>query len=410
MEADTQAETKQLAEQTLAIARQPIYNDQMGVFGYELLFRPSPRNTQPLNSASATAHVLTSALLSTGLEQIVYNRKAIINVTRAFIDVMLQVQLPPEKIMLDLPDNIRVDEVLMDNLRELKGAGYELSIGGFHCLRETRLLAIADNFRVDEKKLDAEQLDRLTKFLRRYKNLSLRALKIETLEEYDQYRTRGYELFQGYFLGSPRIHRVRDLSINKLAIMQLLAIVHNLETPIEELEEKIVRDVSLSFKLMKLVNSPFFGVPKEVDSVKRAIVLLGRDEVRKMVSLLALSGVNDQPQGMVEIALMRAKTCELLGKRTGLAADGYFTVGMFSALDVLMEQPIRAIITKLPLSEEITAAILKREGIMGASLSCALAMEKAQWANIRFMDLDERDLYSISVEAMHWTNGVIQRL
>ena len=410
MEADTQAETKQLADQTLAIARQPIYNDQMGVFGYELLFRPSPRNTQPLNSASATAHVLTSALLSTGLEQIVYNRKAIINVTRAFIDVMLQVQLPPEKIMLDLPDNIRVDEVLMDNLRELKGAGYELSIGGFHCLRETRLLAIADNFRVDEKKLDAEQLDRLTKFLRRYKNLSLRALKIETLEEYDQYRTRGYELFQGYFLGSPRIHRVRDLSINKLAIMQLLAIVHNLETPIEELEEKIVRDVSLSFKLMKLVNSPFFGVPKEVDSVKRAIVLLGRDEVRKMVSLLALSGVNDQPQGMVEIALMRAKTCELLGKRTGLAADGYFTVGMFSALDVLMEQPIRAIITKLPLSEEITAAILKRGGIMGASLSCALAMEKAQWANIRFMDLDERDLYSISVEAMHWTNGVIQRL
>ena len=235
-------------------------------------------------------------------------------------------------------------------------------------------------------------------------------MKIETLEEYDQYRTRGYELFQGYFLGSPRIHRVRDLSINKLAIMQLLAIVHNLETPIEELEEKIVRDVSLSFKLMKLVNSPFFGVPKEVDSVKRAIVLLGRDEVRKMVSLLALSGVNDQPQGMVEIALMRAKTCELLGKRTGLAADGYFTVGMFSALDVLMEQPIRAIITKLPLSEEITAAILKREGIMGASLSCALAMEKAQWANIRFMDFDERDLYSISVEAMHWTNGVIQRL
>jgi EAL and modified HD-GYP domain-containing signal transduction protein len=408
--ANTQAETKQLAEQTLAIARQPIYNDQMGVFGYELLFRPSPKTTQPLNSASATAHVLTSALLSTGLEHIVYNRKAIINVTRAFIDVMLQVQLPPEKIMLDLPDNIRVDDGLIETLGSLKEAGYELSIGGFQSLREKRLLAMADNFRVDEKKLDVEQLDRLTKFLRRYKNLSLRALKIETLEEYDQYRTRGYDLFQGYFLGSPRIHRVRDLSVNKLAIMQLLATVHNLETPIEELEEKIARDVSLSFKLMKLVNSPFFGVPKEVDSVKRAIVLLGRDEVRKMVSLLALSGVNDQPQGMVEIALMRAKTCELLGKRTGVAADGYFTVGMFSALDVLMEQPIKAILSKLPLSEEIAAAILDREGIMGDSLSCALAMEKAQWANIRFLDLDERDLYAISVEAMDWTNGVIQRL
>jgi len=392
------------------IARQPLYNCQMGVFGYELLFRSSSEQSKPVTPGEATAHVLTTALLSSGLDELVYNRMAIINVTRAFIDVMPQVQLPPEKIMLDIPDNVRVDDALIASLHRLKQIGFSLSIGGFGSLREPGLLTVADNYRVDVKRLDVDQLDRLTKFLRRYKNLSLRALKIENLEEYDQYRSRGYELFQGYFLGSPRTHKVRDLSVNKLAIMDLLAAVHNLDTPIEQLEEKIVRDVSLSFRLLKLVNAPFFGVAKEVDSVKRAIVLLGRDEVRKLVSLLALSSINDQPMAMIEIALFRARTCELLGKRVGISPEGCFTVGMFSALDVLMEQPISRIVSKLPLSANIRTAILDRQGVMGEALSCALAMEEAQWSKIHFSELGEQDLFGISDEAHRWTNGVVHHL
>lgn len=410
MEATTEASTVHVAEQSLMIARQPIYNNQMGIFGYELLFRSPAEHSHKVASAQATAHVLTTALLSSGLDELVYNRLAIINVTRAFIDVMPQVQLPPEMVMLDIPDNIRVDDSLIDSLQRLKTMGYGLSVGGFASLREPRLLKVADNFRVDVKRLYADQLDQLTKFLRRHKGLSLRALKIETLEEYDMYRTRGYDLFQGYFLGSPRIHKVRDLSVNKLAIMELLAAVHNLDTPIEGLEEKIVRDVSLSFRLLKLVNSPFFGVAKEVDSIKRAIVLLGRNEIRKLVSLLALGGISDQPAAMIEIALFRARTCELLGKHVGTSADGFFTVGMFSALDVLMEQPLDKIVSRLPLSENIRAAILERNGVMGEALSCALAMERAQWSDIHFSDMGEQDLFLVSDEAHRWTNGVINHL
>jgi len=410
MKTKTRAQADEVAEQSLMIARQPLYNCQMGVFGYELLFRIRTDHPRHVSPAEATAHVLTTALLSTGLEELVYNRIAIINVTRAFIDVMPQVQLPPERIMLDIPDNVRVDDALIGNLRNLKKAGYGLSVGGFGSLREPRLLAVADSFRVDVKQLYVDQLDRLTKFLRRHRNLSLRALRIENLEEYDQYRTRGYDLFQGYFLGSPRTHKVRDLSVNKLAIMDLLAAVHNLDTPIEVLEEKIMRDVSLSFRLLKLVNSPFFGVASEVDSVKRAIVLLGRDEIRKLVSLLALSSINDQPVAMIEIALFRARTCELLGRRVGISPEGCFTVGMFSALDVLMEQPIDKIVSKLPLSENVRTAILDREGIMGEALSCALAMEAAEWSKIQFSELAEQDLFGISDEAHRWTNQVVHHI
>lgn len=409
-DATTRPDAEQVTEQSLMIARQPLYNADMGVFGYELLFRSTMVDPKKVTAGEATAHVLTTALLSSGLEELVYNRVAVVNVTRAFLEVIPQVQLPPENLMLDIPDNIQVDDALISSLRSLKEMGYSLSAGGFGSLREPRLLGIVDNFRVDVKRLYVDQLDRLTSFLRRRKHLSLRALKIESLDEYDRYCTRGYNLFQGYFLGSPRVHKVRDLSVNKLAIMDLLAAVHNVDTPIEALEEKIVRDVSLSFRLLKLVNSPFFGVAKEVDSVRRAIVLLGRDEIRKLVSLLALSSVNKQPMAMIEIALFRARTCELLGRRVGTSPDGFFTVGMFSALDVLMEQPIDRIMSKLPLSKAITTAILSRQGLMGEALACALAMEEAKWTDIRFSELDEKELYGISSEAHHWTSGVVRQL
>ena len=392
------------------IARQPVYDDRMEVFGYELLFRPDTVDRPSLSSAHATAHVLVAALLNADIASLVFERKAVINVTRAFVDVIQQVPLPPGQMVLDLPDDMKADADLIGVLKDLKDNGYEIAVGGFGTLREPRLLDVADSFRVDVRRLRLHQVDRLTDFLRRRKNLSLRALKVETLEECDQYRSRGYDFFQGYFLGSPRIHRARDLSVSKISIMDLLMVVHDLNTPIGRLEEKIARDVSLSFKLIKLVNSPYFGVAAEVDSIKRAIVLLGRDEIRKIVSLLALRGIDDRPQAMLEIALVRAKTCELLGRKAGGAVDGFFTVGMFSALDALMDQPIQIVIDQLPLSEPVRTAILDHSGTMGEALSCALAIEQAQWSHIRFLDLDSWEIFSASAEAIDWANGVIGRL
>lgn len=398
------------AQATPLIARQPIYNTQMGIYGYELLFRPARGSKSQIQSAEATAHVLTSAIVGSGLNQLVYHRKAIINVTPAFIHVMPQIQLPPDQIVLDVPDNIRVDHGLIESLRELKAKGFEISIGGLATLKDDRIIKLADIFRVDVRKLDVALLDRLTKFLRRFKNLSLRALKIETLAEYDLYREGGYDLFQGYFLGSPRTAKFRDLSVNKLAIMDLLAAVYDVETSVEQLEEKIARDVTLSFKLLRLVNSPFFGVPKEVESVKRAVVLLGRKEVRKLVSLLALSSTSDQPVATVEIALLRARACELLGERTNLPSDGFFTVGMFSALDIILEQPIGHLLSKLPLNETIKVAILRRGGVMGQALACVLAIENGRWSGILFGDLSEADISAVYRDALQWTNGVLGKL
>ena len=389
------------------VARQPIYNDRMGVFGYELLFRAPGGNHNGLNPTEATAQVLASTVLDFGLDKFVHNRKAVINVTRAFIEVIQDVQLPPEQVILDLPTNMAADEKLITKLKEIKKLGYGLSISGLANLKQPQLLSIADIFQIDVQRVNIDILDKLINFLRRHEGLSLQALKIETLEEYQSYRDKGFEYLQGYFLARPRVYVSRDLSGNKLAILQLLATIHNLDTPVEELEMQITQDVSLSYKLLKLVNAPFFGVRQEIDSIKRAVVLLGRDEIRKWISLLALGGMSDEPVALMEIAILRARICELLAEKAGLPRDSYFTVGMFSALDVLMKQPIKHIMAQLPLSELIKSAILDGEGMMGKALVCAKAIENAQWDKMGFADLDQNELTEVYRQSVDWAGEVV---
>jgi len=407
----SQATASPASELDAMVARQPIYNNRMGVFGYELLFRSpgAPTSIETEKEATqATAQVLTNSTLTFDLNELVCNRNAVFNVTREFLDTIRDLPLPTEQIILDLPDDITVDNSLIAKLKALKTAGFRLSVGNVGNLRNLQpVLQFADIFRIDVHQIKGNQLDKLIKFLRNFRQLSLLALKIETMEEYRLYCDKGFDYLQGYFLSSPREYVSRDLPANKIAILTLLATVHNADTELGEIEKTITQDVALSYKLLKLINSPFFSVGRKVDSVRQAIVLLGRNEIRSWVSLLALSNMSDEPVAMIEIALLRARLCEKLAVRAKLPNDGYFTVGMFSALDMLMKSPISHILAKLPLSDEVKAAILQHQGLQGEALSCALAVEKAEWPNFKFHGLNRREIVDTFRDAVQWTNQVI---
>ncbi len=393
------------------IARQPVYTDKMGVFGYELLFR-SPGNPElDKNTSKATAHVLTHSVLSFDLNELVCHRNAIINVTREFIEHIGDIHLPAKQLILDLPDDLVVDNRLTESLKALKKLGFRLSLGGVDNLTGLQpLLPLADIFRVDVLRMQDKPLDKLIKFLRTHKQLSLQALKIETTDQYRSYCDKGFDYFQGYFLSRPRDYVSKDLPANKVAILSLLAVAHNPETSLDDIEAKISQDVALSYKLLKLINSPFFSVSRKVDSARQAIVLLGRDEICRWISLIALSSISDEPVAMMEIALLRARLCEQLASSAGLPTNSYFTVGMFSALDILMKQPIQKILAKLPLSVEVSSAILEQQGVLGEALLCTLAVENAEWNNMHFAALTHRDIVAIFREAIQWTNSIINSL
>lgn len=390
------------------VARQPIYNNRMGVFGYELFFHSPDATTGSQVEKQATIQVLTNAVLSFELNELICNRNAVINVTHEILETIAELPLPVEQIILSLPENISIDEHLIVQLKALKKKGFHLSVEGLDNLNNLRpLLRLADIFRIDIHQIKDGQLDKLIKFLSNFGQLSLLALKIETMEQYRLYCDKGFDYLQGNFLSIPREYVSRELPANKLSILSLLATVQDGDAELADIERVISQDVALSYKMLKLINSPFFGVSQTVHSVRQAIVILGRDELRRWISLLALSNMSDEPIAKIEIALLRARLCELLAARVHLPGDGFFTVGMFSALDILMKSNINHILEKLPLSGDIKAAILQHQGMQGEALSCALAVEKVEWNNFRFQQLNRRDIVEAFRDAVQWTNQVI---
>lgn len=393
----------------ILIARQPIYNKILGIYGYELLFRSADKDKTGLEPVKATTQVIASSICDPDHIGVSHQRKIAINVTRAFLDVFQDIHLPADQVIIDIAENILVDDKFISKLIELKNLGYQISIGGFIHLTDQRMLSLADIFRINVRIISHEKLRKLITYLKRYKNLSLLALKIESVEEYKEFSVMGFDYFQGYFLGHPRIYERKDLTTSQVSLLQLLATIHNKDTPIQTLERIITQDASLSYKLIKLVNTPIFKGFQEIDSIKQAIVFLGRKEISKWASLLILRGGNDKPVALMEIALQRSKTCELLAEKAELSTDNYFSVGIFSALDLLLDKPLENILANLPLSNDFKAAVIEHEGSMGQALSCALAFENGEWAECGFENLSSDDLFSAYHEAIRWTHQIMMQ-
>jgi len=204
-----------VGDQEVAVVRQPIYANGMELFGYELLFRSSEENSDGLNPTKATAQVLESMILNSGFDEFILTHKAFINVTRAFIDVISDIQLPASQVILDIPRSIEINTSLISRLKELRNNGYGLSVDGVANLNNKQMLAVANYIRVDIQQMKIINLDTFIKRIRRYKNLYLRATKIETMEEYQSCRDKCFDYLQGYFISRPSPYISRSTSASK---------------------------------------------------------------------------------------------------------------------------------------------------------------------------------------------------
>jgi len=391
--------------QDIFVGRQPIYNRNLGIFGYEMLFRASHINNANtrLSEDGATSQVIINTFIDMGLDNLVGNSMASINLTERFLLNDDAIPLPPERIILDIQANTLINDHTLSALQRLKDTGFTLALEDF---RDTPnfsdLLKIADIFKMDIKNNTHDEIVSRVKSLKKY-NLKILAEKVETLEEYENYTKMGFNYFQGFFLSRPRVIKSKTLETSKLAVMQLLSTLHSTGTDISEIEKAISADLSLSYKLLKLINSAFFNLPNEVDSIKRAVIFLGRRKLSGWASMLALSSMNDRPIELVKMAMVRAKTCELIALKLGLKdEDQYFTAGMFSALDILMEQPIKALISPLPLSDEVKLAILEHTGNIGIIVKCSQLLETSAAEKLSIKGITKAELSALYFEADRW--------
>ena len=394
------------------VGRQPIYTRDLDIFAYELMAHGNDET--PTNSTladKATSQVIINAFMEIGIDNIVGKNTAFLKLSERFLSNDSPLPLPPDKVLLKIPGYIQVNQDVIDGAARLTKAGFKLALDNY--LVHPHLQPLASMASMID--LNIENLDRptLAAYIKILKKLhpTLLADNVKTYQEYEYCRDHGVDYFQGYFLSRPRIITGEALATNKMSIMNLMATLHNPDSETEVIEQAISRDVSLSYKILKMMNSAFFRSPKKIDSIRHAVMMLGRKQLCSWASMMALTRMDDKPREQVRLAMIRAKSCELLAKRTNnKTLDAFFTVGMFSALDVLMDRNLEDLITPLPLANNIVAALLNREGELGAALNCALAQETGDWLNIRFAQLTTNELTAVNIESIQWAEEVLNSL
>jgi c-di-GMP phosphodiesterase len=387
------------------VGRQPIYDRQLDVYAYELLFRSGESNQAGvMDGDQATSQVILNTFMEIGLETIVGQKLAFINLTRGFILQDYSSVFPAGRVVMEVLENIPVDDELIEAVRRSSSQGYLIALDDFiYHERLQPLVEIADIIKVDVLALDQVALQEHVAALRPYK-VKLLAEKVETQDHFKYCRDLGFDYFQGYFFCKPEIIKGQRVPANRVVTLQLLAKLQDPETDFAELEEIISRDVSLGYKLLRVVNSAFYSLPRKVDSLRQALLMLGTRNIATWVSVILLSGIDDKPHELMVTAMVRAKMCELLAQTLGQRSkDTFFTVGLFSALDALLDNPMEDILKSLPLSDDIVTALLSYRGMLGDTLQCVLAYERGDWDNVHCAELDSTTITDAYLQAIAWT-------
>jgi EAL and modified HD-GYP domain-containing signal transduction protein len=234
---------------------------------------------------------------------------------------------------------------------------------------------------------------------------------VQTHEEYDACKELGFDFYQGNFLSKPKIIRGRRLPARRFSLLQLLTCLYDPDVDMRELEELIRQDVSLSYRLLRMVNSAYYALDTKVESIRHALVILGLKQIRSWLTILAMSEVNDRSTTLMTTAMIRGKMCELLSQSMGFKQeDRYFTVGLLSILDAIMDQPMTEVLESLPLTDEINAALLEHSGSIGSTLDCVIAYENGDWSRVEKAGISPITLRDSYLASIAWASEISQRI
>lgn len=398
------------------VARQPIFDIKKNVFAYELLFRSSLENYYDLRVGldEAASKTISNSFLVIGVDTLTKSKKAFINFTRNLLLNEVPALLPKELIVVEILENIEPDEDIIYVCQKLKEAGFIIALDDFIFEKNLKpLIDLADIIKVDFIQTTGEERKAVIESVGNA-NIKFLAEKVETLEDFQLAVEMGYKYFQGYFFSKPVIIQEKDIPGNKLNMIRIIQEANRPEIGLDRIEDIIKHDVSLSYKLLRLINSAFFGFVAKVESIKHALILLGEKEIRRWVSLIALSGLAyDKPQELLNVAVLRAKFCESLAKKVGMGnreAD-FFLMGMFSLVDALVDKPIQKVLSELPLSNDIKDALLGKQNIFFDVLKLTFAYERGSWQDIPRLagkfKLPEEVLPEIYIKSIEWTNKAL---
>jgi c-di-GMP phosphodiesterase len=384
---------------SIVLARQPILDRRESVVGYALRYRPLTPLGQPADAETSTASVIVGALAEIGLEKLVGDRLAFIEITPELLHHVGELPLPPERVVLELPATSHADSELLRGLHDVFKAGFQIAIVGvIPAGADESLWQFARAVKLDSRALagGGDEVNDLLTGLRR-RGLRLIADRIETAEQYDATRALYFDAYQGHYFAAPRAIREGVAPTHRLGA--LVSLTHGAAgTSLEDLERHICEDPGLSYRFVRLANSAFYGGRTPVGSIRQALMRLGATAVSQWIMLFALSKMTDQPQHLLNTAVHRARLCELLAREhPDTVPERAFSAGLFSVLDSLLGRPMRELIADLCLDDRLATAITDHRGPEGRLLAAVMAYERADFAACA-----QHDIPLVNVANAYW--------
>ena len=399
----------------LYIARQPIFDENMHVFGYELLYRKNRENRfLDTDADEASSNVIINGFTVVGIERLTGGAPAFVNFTDNLVLQGVATLFPSQVLVIELLETMTLYEPVVEACKALKRQGYRLALDDFiDSPRYKAFLEIADIIKVDFTRTGFRECREL---VTRLSNGRVRFLaeKVETEEEYLKARAWGYTLFQGYFFSKPVIQPLGDVPPMLLSQLRLLERLHHPDTEFRELADIVQTDISLSYKLLRLVNSVAFGLADPIESVHHALVMLGMSEIRKWVSLIVMRAIaENKPDELVRQSLIRARMLERLGAILKMTQQGddLFLIGLFSNLDVLMGRPMAELLGGVAVSGTVRMALLQREGMPGFLYSLVRNYETCQLDDVThtadMLGLSHDEVFPTYMDAVRWCTDML---
>lgn len=386
------------------MARQPIFDTENHVYGYELLYRSNGKQNayNGVNGDESTADVVTNAFFGLNINDIIGEGRAFINFTSNLLKRGVPKMISPDLVVVEVLENMMMDEQLLAACQELKERGYTLALDDFEYDNSySELFELGDivkiDFRTPQKSIEE------TAYICRYSNKLMLAEKIESQEEFEYAKRLGCSFMQGYYFAKPTImskNSVTPLPINLMKVMQL---VSQPEPEFSDIVDVISCDTAITQRLLRLINSVYFGVRNRVSSVGQALVILGLDYLREWIYLMGMQRIThiDNVEVM-RISCLLAKFCRRLSLMIPEAApdaDSFYLMGLLSMVTYGGERALKQTLDEFPLTPEIKNGLMGKGGVYSDVFDLAYSYEKGDWETVdKYVEKYDLDSSKISEE------------
>lgn len=293
--------------------------------------------------------------------------------------------IPNNLISVEVPEDIEVDADVIQACSDLKDRGYEIVLDNFVYNDEYKpLVDLADVIKID---FQQSKGDERREIVEQFKASGIKFLaeKLETVEEFEKAISYGYDYFQGYFFCKPIIISERDIPVSKLSVLELINEINMPDVEFEKLEEIIKHDLSLTYRLLRFINSAYFNFSMKVESIRHVLLLIGMREIKKWASIISLAAIGeDKPVELLNVSLVRAKFCEFIAEEIGQKKNdhNFFMMGLFSSIDALLDRHMEDVLKDIYIEAEVKAALLGEENIYSDVCNLVIAYEKGDWENV----------------------------